>query len=169
MNVQVRISDNACIPLIPGLLLQDLSRFLDRLGGVRVVIDRLNHENIDANLSRQQEGQERFQESIARVLEEEPEMRLSVLQNLHASGAGTKLLPGVLETCLKDPDPRTRVQAAGALLEFGDPEGLVLLLTAVQDRRFFLGDPWGVRQAKRAASHLTAWSGADHDYVADFK
>jgi len=48
-------------------------------------------------------------------------MRLSVLQDLYASGTGTKLFPNVLETCLRDPDPRVRCEALGFASGLEDP------------------------------------------------
>jgi HEAT repeat protein len=83
--------------------------------------DRSKSPAARRRLIRALSGQERFQESIARVLQEEPEMRLAVLQDLYASGAGTKLLPSVLEACLKDPDPGVRREALGFASGVNDP------------------------------------------------
>lgn len=64
-----------------------------------------------------------------------------------------------IQGLLTDPDPRVRVEIAGALLEHQQLEGLGVLLAAARDRRMFLGDPWGPRMAERAANYLAAWTG----------
>ena len=64
---------------------------------------------------------EGFEESVAKVLEEEPDMRLSILRDLDALGAGKRLDHSVLESCLKDPDPRVRTEALGFVSETADP------------------------------------------------
>jgi hypothetical protein len=64
---------------------------------------------------------EGFEESVAKVLAEEPEMRLSILRDLDASGAGKRLDHSALESCLRDPDPRVRTEALGFVAEADDP------------------------------------------------
>ena len=64
---------------------------------------------------------EGFEESVAKVLADEPEMRLSILRDLDALGAGKRLDHRVLESCLRDPDARVRTEALGFLSEAEDP------------------------------------------------
>jgi HEAT repeat protein len=64
---------------------------------------------------------EGFEESVAKVLAEEPDMRLSILRDMHALGAGKRLDHSVLESCLRDPDPRVRTEALGFVSEAEDP------------------------------------------------
>jgi HEAT repeat protein len=52
-----------------------------------------------------------FEETIAQVLQEEPEMRLSALEALDSVGATNKVGARALEICLKDSDPEVRLEA----------------------------------------------------------
>ena len=64
---------------------------------------------------------EGFEESVAKVLTEEPDMRLSILQDMYASGAGKRLDHSALESCLRDPDPRVRTEALRFVSGVTDP------------------------------------------------
>ncbi len=103
-----------------------LDRFIRDRAGSRTARGRLIHSLL---------VWQGFEPSVAAVLAEEPEMRLAVLQDVAAFGAAGRLGPGVLEACLKDPDPRVRSEAIGLVPEVADPA-----LTA-QVAEIAAGDP----------------------------
>ena len=107
---------------------------LVRLNDLRLLIGKDETETLDRFLQDKTKSRtarrrlirtllawEGFEESVAKVLAEEPEMRLSILQDLGASGAGKRLDHSALETCLRDPDPRVRMEAIGFVSEAADP------------------------------------------------
>lgn len=70
----------------------------------------------------------------------------------------------VVYRLLVDPDPRTRLRVALALLEAGDRSGVPQIVQAVASaERIFLDDPWGVREANEA---LRALRTLGHDFTA---
>jgi hypothetical protein len=98
------------------LIGKDAKEFLKRF-----VTDKSKSRTARRRLIRSLSSWEGFEGSLAKVLEEEPEMRLSLLEELHSLGAGKRLRPRVLEACLKDPDPRVRQEALGFVSDVTDP------------------------------------------------
>ncbi len=107
---------------------------LVRLNDLRLLIGKDEKETLDRFLQDKSKSRaarrrlirtllawEGFEESVAKVLAEEPDMRLSILQDLDASGAGKRLDHSALESCLRDPDPRVRTEALGFVSETADP------------------------------------------------
>ena len=107
---------------------------LVRLNDLRLLIGEDQKETLDRFLQDKSKSRaarrrlirtllawEGFEESVAKVLAEEPDMRLSILRDLAASGAGKRLDHIVLESCLRDPDPRVRTEALGFVSEAADP------------------------------------------------
>ena len=107
---------------------------LVRLNDLRLLIGKDEKETLDRFLQDKSKSRtarrrlirtllawEGFEESVAKVLAEEPEMRLSILRDLGAFGAGKRLDHRVLESCLRDPDPRVRMEAIGFVSEAADP------------------------------------------------
>ncbi len=104
------------------LIGKDETKTLDRF-----ILDRTKSRTARRRLIRTLLAWEGFEESIAVVLDGEPEMRLSILQDLEASGASSRFGHGVLEACLKDPDARVRTRALALAAQASDPEVTVLL------------------------------------------
>jgi HEAT repeat protein len=92
----------------------------------RFIRDKSKSRRARIRLIRALSTRQGFEESIARVLREEPEMRLPALRALDSVGATNKVGTRALETCLKDPDPEVRLEA----LRFvsGEPPPVVNVL-----------------------------------------
>jgi HEAT repeat protein len=117
-----------------GLVQEASAEALVRLNDLRLLIGKDEKETLDRFLQDKSKSRaarrrlirvllawEGFEESVAKVLAEEPEMRLSILQDLGAFGAGKRLDQSALESCLEDPDPRVRLEAIGFMSEAADP------------------------------------------------
>ena len=113
---------------------------LVRLNDLRLLIGKDEKETLDRFLKDKSKSRaarrrlirtllawEGFEESVAKVLAEEPDMRLSVLRDLDALGAGKRLDHRVLESCLRDPDPRVRREALGFVSEAADTSVVTLV------------------------------------------
>lgn len=117
-----------------GLVQEASVEALVRLNDLRLLIGKDEKEILDRFLQDKSKSRtarrrlirtllawEGFEESVAKVLAEEPEMRLSILRDLDASGAGKRIDHSALEGCLRDPDPRVRTEALGFVSEAADP------------------------------------------------
>jgi HEAT repeat protein len=98
------------------LISEDDKKALDRF-----LQDRGKSRSARRRLIRTLLAWEGFEESVQKVLAEEPEMRLSILRDLDALGAGKRLDQSTLESCLRDPDPRVRKEALGFVSGVTDP------------------------------------------------
>jgi hypothetical protein len=77
----------------------------------RFIRDKSKSRRARIRLIRALATRQGFQESIAQVLQEEPEMRLPALEALDSAGATKKAGARALEICLKDSDPEVRMKA----------------------------------------------------------
>jgi HEAT repeat protein len=77
----------------------------------RFIRDKSKSRRARVRLIRALSTRQGFEETIAQVLQEEPEMRLSVLGALDSVGTTNKVGVRALETCLKDSDPEVRLEA----------------------------------------------------------
>ena len=77
----------------------------------RFIRDKSKSRTARVRLIRALSTRQGFEESIARVLQEEPEMRLSALEGLDSAGATNRVGARALEICLKDSDPEVRLEA----------------------------------------------------------
>jgi HEAT repeat protein len=77
----------------------------------RFIRDKSRSRRARIRLIRALSTRQGFEETVAQVLREEPEMRLPALEALGSSGATKKIGAGALETCLKDPDSQVRLEA----------------------------------------------------------